>query len=52
MSYVVKIDSDELIDALDNHLGNVYPNIKDDDIIQEIRLSGGKVEITIGKMEA
>ncbi len=52
MAYKVTILGEDLIDLLEDHLGNVYENIKEDDRITKIRLHyGDKVEITIGEEE-
>lgn len=51
MAYKVTIRQEELIDALEEQLGDVYQNIEDEDRITKIHYSSitGIVEITIGE---
>ena len=51
MTYIVKISGSNLIEALEEKLGNVFENIKEDDRITNIKLYGDDVEITIGRVE-
>jgi len=46
----IRIDTDRLMDLLEEEFGNIYANLKEDDTISEVRLVGyTQVEITIGE---
>ena len=48
MEYVVAIDHDTLIDALEHALGDVYEHIQDGDRIEKVVIGYSQVFITIG----
>ena len=52
MSYTLSISHEDLIDALEDKLGNVYENIKEGDRIEFVRIGYAQVFITIGEEEA
>lgn len=52
MSYKVWIESDKLIDLLQDHYNDkIYENIKENDQITEVRVTRQGIEITIGEEE-
>ena len=48
MSYTVKISHDDLIDLLSKYDDKVNPNIKDSDMVEDIRVSYVDITIRIG----
>ena len=48
MEYVVAIDHDTLIDALEHALGDVYEHIQEGDRIEKVLVGYSQVFITIG----
>lgn len=52
MAYTVTIKHDELIDLLQDHYDeDIYENIKEDDVVEEVNISHLGIEIVIGKEE-
>lgn len=49
MAYIVEIDHDTLIDALEEKVGNVYEHIQEGDKIEHIEVGYSAIVITIGK---
>lgn len=46
--FLVNIDQESLIDALENQLGGIYEKVQEGDTIIQVRLWGEMVEFTIG----
>ena len=52
MAYTIEIQGSDLIDWLEEKVGDVYPHIDENDRITEIKLHyGDRIEITIGEEE-
>lgn len=48
-AYVVAISHDDLINALEDYLGNVYEHIEEGDRVEKVVLGYTQVFITIGE---
>ena len=47
----VSVSHQDLIDWLEQHKGGVYEHIKEDDVVEEIRVGYSDIFITIGAEE-